>query len=194
MRSQQVVNNNVPHHHTRLSSAPNLSSQGRSTKHSYLDNPNIKELLRGGLSVTLEEEPTTPGNPAVEEEDTIIKVEVKDRSHLSNFGAHPDNYSEYMRGMSGVRREQVLTFKKRVVVHQSPLVKACLQQVQNIQNGSGSFRTAMQGQVIEGSRMAWTAREASPNKPENRNVDSFKPLLQRKSLIKQRMAERHEEN
>ena len=111
MRSQQV-NNNVPHH-TRLSSAPNGSSHGRS-KNTYLDNPHIKELLRGGLSVTLEEEPT-PGNQALEEEDTIIKVEVKDRSHI-NFG-HPDNYSEYMKGMSGIRRDQVLTFKKRVVVH-----------------------------------------------------------------------------
>jgi hypothetical protein len=52
----------------------------------------------------------------------------------------------------------------------------------------------MQGQVIEGSRIAWTPRENSPNKLENKYVDSFKPLLQRKSLIKQRMAERHEEN
>ena len=111
MRSQQV-NNNVPHH-TRLSSAPNGSSHGRS-KNTYLDNPHIKELLRGGLSMTLEEEPAS-GNAALEEEDTIIKVEVKERSQINH--GHPDNYSEYMRGMSGVRREQVLTFKKRVVVH-----------------------------------------------------------------------------
>ena len=111
--SSQQVNNNVPHH-TRLSSAPNGSSHGRSSKNTYLNNPHIKELLRGGLSVTLEEEPTA-GNQALEEEDTIIKVEVKDRSHI-NLG-QPDNYSEYMKGMSGVRRDQVLTFKKRMVVH-----------------------------------------------------------------------------
>ena len=99
----------------------------------YLDNPHIKELLKGGLSVTLEEEPTSGGAP--EEEDTIIKVEVKDRSNNNQLhGGHPDNYSEYMKRTSGLNKEHVLTFKKRIIVHQSPLVKACLQQVQNMQN------------------------------------------------------------
>jgi hypothetical protein len=41
-----------------------------------MDNPHIKHLLKGGLSVTLEEEHTA----AVDEEDAIIKVEVKDRN------------------------------------------------------------------------------------------------------------------
>ena len=116
------MNSLNPHHQgshsARLSSAPN-PRQGK--VRNYLDNPHLKHLLKGGLSVTLEEELTG----AVEEEDTIIKVEVKERGiglHPSN---HPDNYSEYLKGV-GSRKDQVLTFKKRVIVHQSPLVKACL--------------------------------------------------------------------
>jgi hypothetical protein len=83
--------------------------------------------LKGGLSVTLEEEATG----AAEEEDTIIKVEVKERVQQQPHDSwHPDNYSEYMRGGGNglIRKEQVMTFKKRIVVHHSPLVKACLQQ------------------------------------------------------------------
>ena len=34
--------------------------------------------------------------------------------------------------------------------------------------------------------MAWSPRENSPNRTENKYVESFKPLLQRKSLINQR--------
>jgi len=79
----------------------------------YLENPHLKQLLKGGLSVTLEEEPAA----VVEEEDTIIKVEIKDRS-IPAHPYHPDNYSEYLRGMSGTRKDQpVLTFKKRIIVH-----------------------------------------------------------------------------
>ena len=35
--------------------------------------------------------------------------------------------------------------------------------------------------------MTWSPRENSPNRTENKYVESFKPLLQRKTLIKQRM-------
>ena len=59
-------------HSTRLSSAP---KPGQGKVRNYLENPHLKHLLKGGLSVTLEEELTG----AVEEEDTIIKVEVKEK-------------------------------------------------------------------------------------------------------------------
>jgi len=52
----------------------------------------LKQILKGGLSVTLEEE--TAG--AAEDEDTIIKVEVKDKI-VPSHSYFPDNYSEYMK-------------------------------------------------------------------------------------------------
>jgi|LauGreDrversion4_2_1035121.scaffolds.fasta_scaffold82674_5 hypothetical protein len=40
--------------------------------------------------------------------------------------------------------------------------------------------------------MAWSPRENSP-RAENKYLESFKPLLQRKTLIKQRGAEKNNE-